>query len=250
MCTLILIWQAFEDTPVLVAANRDEKLDRPAESPTVRSHLGRCFVAPTDLQAGGTWLGINETETFVGITNRFSEARKQNVRSRGLLVLDALAAGDARAIHAAVTDLDPAEYDGFHLLFADRDAAFVVWKDGEALHQIILSPGITVLTERSFGSAPTQREALIQELLEHQIGALDAPARAPSDEALMKILASRVEDGLESVEVLVPSYGYGTRSSTIFRLGRTQGEARLLHAPGPPSRTAFEDLSHLLRRLS
>lgn len=243
MCTLILVWRAFEETPVLVAANRDEKLDRPAEGPTIRSHRGRRFVAPTDLSAGGTWLGVNDTETFVGITNRFIGEKRAHVRSRGLLVLDALAAGDARTIDAELGAMDPAPYDGFHLLFADREAAFVLWSDGSELHRIVLSPGITVLTERSFGAAETEREALIRRLL-------NAPEQAPSDDDLKALLATRVADGFESVEVSVPEHGYGTRSSTIYRLGRSTGDARLLHASGPPSRTAFEDLSDLLGRLS
>ena len=50
MCTLVLAWQVFADAPVVVAANRDELLDRPSEPPAVRDWEPPA-VAPLDAEA-------------------------------------------------------------------------------------------------------------------------------------------------------------------------------------------------------
>jgi uncharacterized protein with NRDE domain len=232
MCTLIGMWRMFDDTPLIVAANRDERLDRPSLPPVLRELGGRRFLAPTDLSAGGTWLGFNDAETFVGITNRHLAVKEGPVRSRGLLVIDALAAGSARQIDRSVASLDPSLYSGFHLFFADRADAFIVWSDGAHLNRIALAPGIAIVTERSFGAAPTQREDLIRD----RVAALRLP---PDDRALIELLSTRAEIGFEGINVSVPDLGYGTRSSTILRLGPSPSDARFLHADGPPDRAPF-----------
>ena len=243
MCTLIAMWRTFDGVPLLVAANRDERLARPAAPPSLLERNGRRFIAPTDLAAGGSWLGLNDAETFVGITNRHLAIKPNALRSRGLLVLDALAAGEAKEIDALLSRLDITPYAGFHLFFADRANAYVHWSDGENLHRIILRPGITIITERSFGAAPTTREALIDE----RIGGLGAP---PDDESLIELLSTRAEVGFEGINVSVPELGYGTRSSTILRLGPEPGEVRFLFADGPPDRTPFSDQSLLVEGLA
>ncbi len=60
MCTLVLAWQVFDGTPVAVAANRDERLDRPSQPPQQR-HWGSRVVAPADEEADGTWIGYTST---------------------------------------------------------------------------------------------------------------------------------------------------------------------------------------------
>src|SRR5262249_37650477 len=65
MCTLAIYFKMTDDYPVVIAANRDEYLDRPAAKPTVlcdRPHI----VGGKDLRAGGTWLGINEYGVVCG----------------------------------------------------------------------------------------------------------------------------------------------------------------------------------------
>jgi uncharacterized protein with NRDE domain len=242
MCTLIAMWRMFDEAPLVLAANRDERLDRPADPPAIMVHAGRQFIAPSDRAAGGTWLGFNDAEAFVGITNRHLAVKPNASRSRGLLVLDALAAGTAEEIDASLSALDVSPYSGFHLFVADRTEAFIFWSDGAVLNRIVLTPGITIVTERSFGAAPTSREQLIRE----RVG---APAVPPDDRALIGILSTRAEISFEGINVSVPEIGYGTRSSTILRLGPRPREVRMLHADGPPDRTPFSDLKRLLELL-
>ena len=73
MCTLIAIHRTVTGAPLVVAANRDEYLDRPAEGPSIHEKPGGPVLAPRDVRAGGTWLGINPMGVFAGVTNRRAE---------------------------------------------------------------------------------------------------------------------------------------------------------------------------------
>ncbi|HLT35932.1 MAG TPA: NRDE family protein, partial [Enhygromyxa sp.] len=94
MCTIIAALQVWPGRPLVVAANRDEALDRPAIDPRVWAPgevAARRVLAPRDLRAGGTWLGVNDAGLFVGITNRRAIPDPRR-RSRGELVFEALGA--------------------------------------------------------------------------------------------------------------------------------------------------------------
>ena len=80
MCTLIVDFQQHPDAPVVVAANRDEALDRPATG--LRHWPGEPFLAPRDERAGGTWLGLTRSGMFVGVTNRFPSEKHPERTSR------------------------------------------------------------------------------------------------------------------------------------------------------------------------
>ena len=69
MCTLIVLHRCVPGRPLVVAANRDEFLDRPAEGPALRSSRTGPIVAPRDLKAGGTWVGVSARGVFAGLTN-------------------------------------------------------------------------------------------------------------------------------------------------------------------------------------
>ena len=104
MCTLVVAVSVWASAPLVVAANRDEQLARPAAPPHVWARDDEPLIfAPRDLLAGGTWLGIRGA-MFVGITNRFmGRVPPPGPRSRGELVLDALAAGSVDAAAGRIT---------------------------------------------------------------------------------------------------------------------------------------------------
>lgn len=243
MCTLILSTRVWQSVPLLVAANRDERLGRPSEPPTLHEEDGTQVLAPRDLEAGGTWLGINAAGLFVGITNRFAPKRSDR-RSRGQLVLDLLQEASPERAVERVMAMAPTEHNPFHLVLADIRDAHLVWSDGEQHRHEPLAPGIHVVTERSFDAAPTRRI----ELLHEKIGAMFGPT-PPSPEAWQQLLGTRAEDPLEGVCVLDEKRGYGTRSSTILYMSEHPDRLRFLHAEGQPDRTRYVDLSGELRTL-
>ena len=74
------------------------------------------------------------------------------------------------------TTLDARAYNPFHLLYADRDAAFVAWFDGDAMHQEELARGLSVVTERSLGGSDHGREERVRRQLEPLLARAAPPA--------------------------------------------------------------------------
>lgn len=258
MCTILAAVGVWPETPLVISANRDEALDRPAGPPQLWPAgvvADRAVLAPRDLRAGGTWLGLNDAGLFVGITNRRAPLHPAR-RSRGELVFAALGAADPAEAHARVLSLDPRAYNPFHLLLADRRGAVIVWGDGERLHEHTLAPGVHWITERSFGAGESRRHELLGELATSlAAGPAPDPARwrsiladhrphhasdqTPSDTAV----------GFDSMCVHAKPLNYGTRSSTLIELGRAPAEVRFLHIAGRPCEAAFVDCGEAVAAL-
>lgn len=213
MCTVVIATD-----PFLVVANRDEQLDRPARPPFV---WPEGFLAPRDELAGGTWLGVNAHGLFVGITNRFRAMRDANRRTRGEIVVEALAQKSARDVHLAMRAVDPRAYNGFHLVYADVNDVLATFADGQTLAQVVLGRGMHAITERSFGAGDdSARLARIRR------------AWPPKDPT--KLLAEHdPSDPLGSTCIHLPELRYGTRSAMVWD-GST-----MLWAEGPPCTTPF-----------
>lgn len=245
MCTLAVWLGVFPEAPLVVAANRDERLGRAASGPRLWPKDGpgdAPFVAPVDEVGGGTWWAVARGGLFVGLTNRAGAVVDARRRSRGLLVVELARTGSLEAATRRLTRLDPAEWNGFHLLAADGRAGVQAVGDGASLRQVPLGPGFHLVTERSFGAAPHSRD-------EAALAAL-APftARPLSLDGLEGALATHAANPLEAVCVHVEALDYGTRSSTVLALGPERRALRF--ADGPPCRTPLADRSSLLRELA
>jgi uncharacterized protein with NRDE domain len=244
MCTLLAAFRHFRGFPLVVAANRDEQLDRPA-SPIHLWSAAR-FLAPRDETGGGTWLGLNASGLFVGVTNRFGVRKEVARESRGMLVVEALGANSARDLHARLAILPAARFNAFHLFYADASHAFVTWSDGSSLHQATLGPGVHVVTERSLGGDDRARTELVRK----RVRALDASRRL-EPEAIFPIMRIHGEaHPLAGTCVHIPEFGYGTRSSMVLLLGEEPDNSALYWAEGNPCENAYEGQSRLLDALT
>ncbi|MEE6209145.1 NRDE family protein [Salarchaeum sp. III] len=229
MCTLILAWRVFDGTPVVVAANRDEAVDRPSTPPQLRDWERR-VLAPADERAGGTWMGVTDSRLFVGITNRRADG-VTGERSRGLLVRDALGADTAEAARERVLEeLDEHEYDGFNLVLADADDAVLLSWDGE-LTEERLTPGVHVVVNT--GYAPPERAPAVRDAL---------PDTAVDPDAWLDDVKAVLRDHDIGACVHHEDRGFGTRSSSLVRIA-TEGDVRFDYADGPPCRTEYERVS-------
>ncbi|MBL8914486.1 MAG: NRDE family protein [Archangium sp.] len=246
MCTLIVGFQQHRNVPFWVAANRDELRSRPATPPAWRN--GAKFLSPRDEQAGGTWLGLTRAGMFVGVTNRFPSERFLDRESRGQLVLEALEAASALALHAQLSTLSAKRFNTFHLLYADRTAAYVTWSDGEQIHHSVLPPGLHVVTERSLGGDDRGRTALI----EAAIPSLErGPEGLPTPLALQQLLARGDKgDPVRGVCVDLPQFDYGSRSSLVMTMGAEPSQTRWWWAEGRPDRTPFVEHPELMAEFS
>jgi hypothetical protein len=238
VCTLVVACRMWPNIPLLVAANRDENSERPSGRPRAWKDRPLPVFAPEDLQASGTWLGINASGLFVGITNRFGATPPcPGRRSRGLLVLDALEESNAVDAATRIVALPGEAHNRFHLLMADANDARLVWSDGVRLSSAVLGRGLHLLTERSLSAGPTTREALIKRRLE------DFGESPPGNDALAELLSIHADDPFDGTCVHAPGLHYETRSSTIIRLWDNPLKIEFLHADGPPCRTSYEDLT-------
>ncbi|HET9158553.1 MAG TPA: NRDE family protein [Myxococcaceae bacterium] len=237
MCTLILVVPP-PGGILQVAANRDEFLARPAAAPAPSADAR--WLAPRDLQAGGTWLGVNAAGLFVGVTNRSAGPRDAARRSRGLLVLDALESPDAATLHRRLASLDPAAYNGFHLAYADGASAGLTWSDGSTLRQERLGTGVHVLTEQSLGAGGDgARRRLVQE---------QVPAGELLDvEGWLGLLSVHGADPRAGTCVHADAVGYGTRSAFVLHRAPSVTESRCTWTEARPCTTPARDGTALLR---
>ena len=122
MCLLVLAWQAHSRYRLIVAANRDEYHDRPAE-PLGSWPPPEDMLAGRDLRAGGTWLGVDRRRRFGVITNyRDLQGAPAEAPSRGGLIPRYLrqAAGAGEYLHSL--EREAGGYGGFNLLLTDGSA--------------------------------------------------------------------------------------------------------------------------------
>jgi len=238
MCTLVLAVPP-PGGVLQIAANRDEFLARPA-SPPALSADGR-WLAPRDLQAGGTWLGQNASGLFVGVTNRSAGPRDAARRSRGLLVVEALESPDAASLHHRLAALDPSAYNGFHLAYADGTSAGLTWSDGNTLRQERLSAGVHVLTEQSLGAGDDgPRRRLIQEGVPGGGALLDV-------EGWLALLSVHGPEPRAGTCVHADAVGYGTRSAFVLHRAPTVAASRCAWTEARPCTTPARDGTALLR---
>ena len=241
MCTLVLAWQVFEDAPVAVAANRDERLDRPSQPPGILDENPR-VVAPRDADAGGTWFGYNGHGLFVAITNRWVDVEGE--RSRGLLVRDTLAHESAEAAARFVEDaVEEDAYAGFNLVVADERAAIFFEHHGELLSRNFAQGVHVVVNVGADGTffVPEGRE---------EPGEQQAVDAMRLDETLQPRAGEGADDWVERAASVIRDHDYGvcvhdeernfsTRSSSLLVLNE-DGRAVYRYADGPPCETSYD----------
>lgn len=239
MCTLAVAFRTDRRWPLLVAANRDERLGRPSEGWAVREPArGPRLLAPRDLAAGGTWIGLSAAGLFAAVTNQhLPGGADPSRRSRGELVGRALAHPTAAAARAALLGADASAYNPFHLVVADPEAAFLWRWDGERAALDDLAPGLHVVTEEAAEDRGPRGELV--------------RARWPLDPApdrLRELLALH-GPGREATCIHLDPI-YGTRSATVLRRAAALAASELFVAEGRPCSAPLEDRTALLAAIA
>jgi uncharacterized protein with NRDE domain len=226
MCLVAWHWQPQSETPLLLIGNRDEFYARPTQ-PLHWWPDGR-VLAGKDLQAGGTWLGVNRNGRLAVLTNfRDPNQMRVNPHSRGELVTSFLqgdmGAGDfLNQLAVKAVDYDPFNllaFDGRELLgFESRNAS-----------SFVVAPGIGSVSNADF---ETPWPKLLR--LKHRFQLL-VESNQTDDAALLDVLrdATLAPDdqlpntgiGLDRERALsspfVATTDCGTRACSIVRVGRT-----------------------------
>jgi uncharacterized protein with NRDE domain len=124
MCLILFALRQHAKFPLVIIANRDEYYARPTQSAHWWEDTDGIF-GGRDLEARGTWMGVNRNGRFAAVTNvrepgTFAEARL----SRGNLPREFLA-GD-ESVEAFIDRVQPHANDfaGFNLLLGDSNRLF------------------------------------------------------------------------------------------------------------------------------
>ncbi|MGH8013155.1 MAG: NRDE family protein [Candidatus Binataceae bacterium] len=246
MCTLAIYFKAFVDYPVVIAANRDEYLERPAAPPTVLSEHPH-VIGGKDLRASGTWLGINEHGVVAALLNRRAVNNGEgdpHLRSRGLLCLDALRCRSAAGAARFVEGQRGSDYNPFNLLIASREESLVAYNPAGKIKLTRLESGFHLLTNLDIDDFECPR-------ISRSYGRFGALLKNP--EFVRDPLAMRAELGqllADHSTQLDPRSGrpnslclhldaYGTRCSSMIFMGREPDSLAHFFAPGPPCVTEY-----------
>jgi uncharacterized protein with NRDE domain len=232
MCLIIVLNGVDEEMPLVVAANRDERFNRPATAMTVLQAVGPRILGGRDELAGGTWLAVNEHGVVAGLTNRPSAAgRDPKKRSRGELPIRLARHADATAAVGEAAAWRPRDYNAAWLLVGDRRTLYFVDLTGQHTAVRQLGRGLHVLENRPLGE-PSPKLGNIRELLSgaellrgeplvQLLWAVLQNHTVPRNEVAGATASNGGASPVRPVEAdaaCVHLDDYGTRSSTIVRV--------------------------------
>lgn len=241
MCLLAIQYRLLKDSPVLVAANREEFFDRETLAPSIHPGKPR-ILAGTDALAGGTWLGVNQHGVFAAVCNRHRHLTPIAPRSRGLLCKEMLRCASAReAADLAYDELASGKYDGANYVVADRDSGWVL-HHGDELEMLPLQEGMSIISSGDVNDPRDERVDTARRLLTLQT--LDSPVKflAVASKVFARPASAPGRPGM-----VVRRQTRGTVSSTLLALGKKPRDAIFQYADGPPDQAKYEDFSPLLR---
>ena len=224
MCLIAFAWQSHPDYPLIVAANRDEFLARPA-SPAHWWTDAPGLLAGRDLQAGGSWMGLSASGRFAALTNyRDPSEKKEGAPSRGALVRNML-------------ESDEPPIDGLRRLAAGRDRypAFNLLA-GDAGSMAVLesrSGVVRTLEAGVYGLSNHLLDSPWPKLVRTRSGLAKILAERPDEDTMKAGLLALLRDPTQAAEAQLPftgvsaewerllsaafirAPGYGTRCSSI-----------------------------------
>ncbi len=223
MCLIAWNWQPGSATPLLLLANRDEFYQR--EAAPLHWWEGGQVLAGRDLQAGGTWLGVNRSGQLAALTNYRLPAKDLTTRpSRGALLTDFLF-GQRNAAEYLDSLLQRAgDYNPFNLLVFDGKQLMGL----ESRHRRVLTllPGIGGVSNADFDT-PWPKLLKLKKGLQTQIlGARTAvPELLPLLQDRVRVCAAELPQTGVSLELesalsaaFVNTDHYGTRACSIVAL--------------------------------
>jgi uncharacterized protein with NRDE domain len=246
VCTLALYFKVFDHYPIVVAANRDERYDRPSAPPEV-IRQNPTIVAGKDLVAGGTWLGVNQHGLVVGILNRRTDQDQNpaNARSRGLLCLDLLGLESAAYAAAHLREHQTAVYQPFTVVLADRVTAWVASNFEQRIQTTVLKKDLHVFSNTGGDGERSQKRTRAYALFNTVLCRPEATA-ADLVRSFSRLLSDHTlgNDSHDRRDaVCVHGDVSGTVSSSVLAYSRVEKQIQTFYCPGPPCRHNFGECS-------
>ncbi|UAA40503.1 NRDE family protein [Paraneptunicella aestuarii] len=223
MCILFIAVNQHKDYPLIVAANRDEFYARPT-APSEFWSDNPNILAGRDIQAGGTWMGINRQGAFAGLTNiRAPHTFRAEAKSRGELVSQFLTAPPDNQTYLQQIRNSASYYNGYNLIFGRWNNLMVYNNHLDQVDQLEtgfyglsnawlnsdwpkIETGVDGLKKVCQNMEKFDKDSLFS-LLGNQIKAEDHLLPETG-------VAPELEKELSSIFIHLPNYG--TRSSTLM----------------------------------
>ena len=226
MCSLIILRRPHHDWPLILAFNRDEKIDRPSLPPGRHWAEREKVIAGKDQIAGGTWLGLNDFGLVAGVLNRKkSLGPNQQYRSRGELPLEALDHAEAKIVAKYFFDLNPLAYQPFNFFVADNNDAFwisSVMKGKQEIKIKKIPTGTSMLTDSDLNDHTCKR-------INYNLPRF-AKATPPNPDKkdwsawqnLLKEGCYEINDHIDEVMTIPINNNFGTVSSSLIAIPSTR----------------------------
>ena len=238
MCLIVIAWKARDDLPLIVAANRDEWRDRPAEpAHWWTGHPG--LLAGRDLKAGGTWMGTTRNRRFAAVTNfRDPAERRSTAASRGGLVTDYLTGREAPEAFLDSLAATASRYNGFNLILGDgRELWYFGSREGAARR---IEPGVHALSNHLLDE-PWPKVARGRSAMESALADADPAPRlfealsdaSGADDHALPSTGVPIEWERRLAAALITGEEYGTRCSTVMTWSRSGATAFEERTRGP-----------------
>jgi hypothetical protein len=240
-----------------MAANRDEMIDRPWQAPARHWPDQPQIIGGKDDLAGGAWIGLNDAGVVAGVLNRVNTlGPRAGKRSRGELVLEALAQPTASAAATRISLLDATAFRSFNLVAADRKDAYWLRHTGDEGGQesgrprieiFELQPGLSMITARDRNDPASARTRANLPLFESATAPDPATGQWRSWQKLLGSRRHEPEEGPEAAMTIVTEHGFGTVSSSLIGLPGLPQSARgrpakpvWLFAEGRPDKAPYK----------
>ena len=249
MCSIVILRQSDSEWPIIIGANRDEMIERQSLPPGRHWDQQKHITAGTDVEAGGTWFGVNDYGLVAAVLNRMDTLGPlENKRSRGELVLDALDHADASEALNAIVDIEKDSYRGFNMLIADNTNAYWLKSDegSPIIEYFDIPEGLSMITAYDRNDMNSER---IKTYLD-QFSMASIPDPANKDwmdwELLLGSSYSKSNNPLSAMCVKT-DMGFQTVSSSLIALPNFEPKLALKKpifrfCPSSPDITPFQDM--------
>lgn len=233
MCLILFAYNSHPDYKLILTANRDEFYARPTE----KAHFwaeNPNILAGKDLQAGGTWIGVNKNGKLAALTNFRDPANiNPDAPSRGALTIDFLKSDLLAKDYLLQLDQNGLAYNGFNLLLMDESG---LWCYDNVRRAILQVPtGVHGLSNATLNTPWPKTESAKQQLTElikaesidntALVDMMENKTTAP-DEMLPKTGVPYHWEKLLSAR-FIESETYGSRITTVITITKS-GEINFL----------------------